>query len=171
VTSHDGRDSDPVAGRQNRRPGAVTPVTSAGRGDRDLSPRDRNRSPGNENLSPHDRTLSPRDRDDRPTQQSDQPGYGSAQGEASALPRSEPAPLDSPNAGLADPPNKEAESQPHPRPLSVKVTLVVVHGATADELMKRQAAAVRETLQWFVDHPKKLVVVVLTLHRAMKGMT
>jgi hypothetical protein len=37
--------------------------------------------------------------------------------------------------------------------------------------MKRQAAAVRETLQWFVDHPKKLVVVVLTLHRAMKGMT
>jgi hypothetical protein len=35
----------------------------------------------------------------------------------------------------------------------VKIEFVVVNGPAADELIKRQAAAVRDALQWFADHP------------------
>jgi hypothetical protein len=38
-------------------------------------------------------------------------------------------------------------------PLTVKVELVVVKGPAADELIKRQAAAVRDALQWFAENP------------------
>jgi hypothetical protein len=35
----------------------------------------------------------------------------------------------------------------------VKIEFVVVDGPAAEELIKRQAAAVRDALQWFADHP------------------
>jgi hypothetical protein len=40
-----------------------------------------------------------------------------------------------------------------PEPLKVRVELVVVDGEAGKELMKRQAAAVRDALQWFADNP------------------
>jgi hypothetical protein len=43
--------------------------------------------------------------------------------------------------------------RPPPEPLKVRVELVVVHESAAQELLKRQAMAVREALQWFADHP------------------
>nr|WP_193599462.1 hypothetical protein [Micromonospora purpureochromogenes] len=43
--------------------------------------------------------------------------------------------------------------RPAPEPLKVRVELVVVDGQAGKELLKRQAAAVREALQWFADHP------------------
>ena len=46
-----------------------------------------------------------------------------------------------------------AAGRPAPDPLRVRVELVVVDGPAAKELLKRQAAAVREALRWFADHP------------------
>lgn len=46
-----------------------------------------------------------------------------------------------------------ASGRPAAEPLRVRVELVVVDGPAAKELLKRQAAAVREALQWFADHP------------------
>jgi hypothetical protein len=37
----------------------------------------------------------------------------------------------------------------------VRIELVVVDGPDAKELLKRQAAAVREALQWFADNPRQ----------------
>ena len=37
-------------------------------------------------------------------------------------------------------------------PLTVKIEFVVVHGPAADELIKRQATAIRDALQWFAEH-------------------
>ena len=52
---------------------------------------------------------------------------------------------------------------PRPRPprhntaapirLTSKITFVVVHGTAAEELIKRQGAAVRDALEWFAHHP------------------
>jgi hypothetical protein len=38
-------------------------------------------------------------------------------------------------------------------PLKVKIEFVVVSGPAADELIKTQAAAVRDALQWFAENP------------------
>jgi len=38
-------------------------------------------------------------------------------------------------------------------PLTVKIEFVVVSGPAADELIKTQAAAVRDALQWFAENP------------------
>jgi len=46
-----------------------------------------------------------------------------------------------------------ASGRPGPEPLRVRVELVVVHVPAATELLKRQAAVVREALQWFADSP------------------
>jgi hypothetical protein len=35
----------------------------------------------------------------------------------------------------------------------VKIEFVVMHGPAAEELIKKQSAAVRDALQWFADHP------------------
>jgi hypothetical protein len=43
--------------------------------------------------------------------------------------------------------------RPPSEPLKVRVELVVVHESAAQELLKRQAMAVREALQWLADHP------------------
>jgi hypothetical protein len=72
----------------------------------------------------HDKDLTPGDRDDRPIQQATESQY-----------------------------DRAAARQPDTRPLKVKVEFVVVRGPAAVELIKRQAAAVRDALQWFADHP------------------
>ncbi|HET8659196.1 MAG TPA: hypothetical protein VFM55_09380 [Micromonosporaceae bacterium] len=36
----------------------------------------------------------------------------------------------------------------------MRIELVVVDGPDAKELLRRQAAVVREALQWFADNPK-----------------
>jgi hypothetical protein len=62
---------------------------------------------------------------------------------------------------VADGPAPSTEAQyasrttgrPPPEPLKVRVELVVADGTAAKELLKRQAMAVREALQWFADHP------------------
>ncbi|MEV4638097.1 hypothetical protein AB0J80_12170 [Actinoplanes sp. NPDC049548] len=46
-----------------------------------------------------------------------------------------------------------ATKHPGIDPLSVKITFVVVHGTAAEELIKRQGAAVRDALEWFASHP------------------
>jgi hypothetical protein len=46
-----------------------------------------------------------------------------------------------------------AAGRPRTGPLRVKIEFVVVNGPAAEELIKRQAAAVRDALQWFADHP------------------
>lgn len=46
-----------------------------------------------------------------------------------------------------------AARQPGIRPLNVKIEFVVLRGPAAEELIKRQGAAVRDALQWFADHP------------------
>ncbi len=49
-------------------------------------------------------------------------------------------------------PTKRRGRRP-PEPLKVRIELVVVDGEAGRELMRRQAAAVREALQWFADNP------------------
>lgn len=46
-----------------------------------------------------------------------------------------------------------AARQPAIQPLKVKIEFVVVRGPAAEQLIKRQVAAVRDALQWFADHP------------------
>jgi Resolvase, N terminal domain len=60
----------------------------------------------------------------------------------------------SPTAGESKYP-APAQGRPAPEPLNVRIELVVVDGPDAKELLKRQAAAVREALQWFADNPKR----------------
>jgi hypothetical protein len=43
-----------------------------------------------------------------------------------------------------------------PRVLKIRVELVIVRGPAAVELIKRQASAVREVLQWIADHPSEM---------------
>lgn len=75
-----------------------------------------------------DSALSPGDRADKASPPADESRYGSAA-----------------QAG--------ATQHPGTGPLSVKITFVVVHGTGADELAKRQGAAVRDALEWFASHP------------------
>ena len=58
----------------------------------------------------------------------------------------------SPGAGESKYP-ATAPGRPAPEPLKVRIELVVVDGPDAKELLKRQAAVVREALQWFADNP------------------
>jgi len=46
-----------------------------------------------------------------------------------------------------------AASRARAGPLTVKIEFVVVNGPAAEELIKRQAAAVRDALQWFAANP------------------
>ena len=78
--------------------------------------------------SQHDSTLSPRDRADKPSPPADESSYVAAA-----------------QAG--------ATQHQGTDPLSVKITFVVVHGTAAEELIKRQGAAVRDALEWFANHP------------------
>jgi len=75
-----------------------------------------------------DSALSPGDRADKPSPPADESSYAAA------------APAVAAQHGGAD-------------PLSVKITFVVVHGTVAEELIKRQGAAVRDALEWFASHP------------------
>jgi hypothetical protein len=71
-----------------------------------------------------DKDLSPGNEDDRPTPHASESQY-----------------------------DRAAARQRDTRPLKVKVEFVVVPGPAAEELIKRQTAAVRDALQWFADHP------------------
>jgi hypothetical protein len=75
-----------------------------------------------------DSALSPGDRADNPRPPADESSYVAA---------------------------AQAAATQHPRtdPLSVKITLVVVHGTATEELIKRQGSAVRDALEWFAHHP------------------
>ena len=44
-------------------------------------------------------------------------------------------------------------ARPNSGPRTMRVELVVVTGPAADALIKEQAVAVRDALQWFADHP------------------
>jgi hypothetical protein len=46
--------------------------------------------------------------------------------------------------------------RPSREPLKVRVELVVVDGEAGKELMKGQAAAVRDALQWFAGNPPSI---------------
>jgi hypothetical protein len=46
-----------------------------------------------------------------------------------------------------------ATTQARSIPITVKISLVVVEGLAAEELIRRQAAAVKAALQWFAGHP------------------
>ncbi|WP_433300916.1 hypothetical protein ACQP2F_04605 [Actinoplanes sp. CA-030573] len=74
-----------------------------------------------------DSALSPGDRADKPSPPADESSYG-----ASA------------QAG--------ATQHPDTDPLSLKITFVVVHGIAAEELIKRQGAAISDALEWFASH-------------------
>jgi hypothetical protein len=75
----------------------------------------------------HDSARSPGDRADKPSPQANESSYAAA------------APAGAQPGGA--------------HPLRVKITFVVVHGTAAEELIKRQGAAVREALEWFASHP------------------
>jgi hypothetical protein len=74
-----------------------------------------------------DKDLSPRDRDDKPTRQPNESSYAAAP--ASAVQRPSDA-----------------------EPLKVKIEFVVVDGRAAEELIRTQASALKEALQWFADN-------------------
>jgi hypothetical protein len=44
-------------------------------------------------------------------------------------------------------------AQPDDRPLKVHIELRLVHGPAGKQLRARQAAAIREALRWFAEHP------------------
>lgn len=44
-------------------------------------------------------------------------------------------------------------ARPYAEPLRMTVELVVVTGPSAEALIKKQAAAVRDALRWFAEHP------------------
>jgi hypothetical protein len=75
----------------------------------------------------HDSALSPGDRADKPSPPAEESRYGAAARGGATL-----------HSGND--------------PLSVRITFVVVHGTTAEELIKRQGAAVRDALEWFARH-------------------
>ena len=100
---------------------------------------DSGRGPGRQNprqfpvtrdtpTSQHDSALSPGDRADKPSPRADEASYVAAD-----------------QAG--------ATQHPGTDPLSLKITFVVVHGTAAEELIKRQGAAVQDALEWFARHP------------------
>jgi hypothetical protein len=127
VTPRDSRDSDLGGGRQKPKRHRVTHDTTTGRGDKD---------------------LSPGDKDDKPTPQANESSYAAAPATQSEFAHdaenSHRAPTVEPL--LADAAARERE------PLNVKIEFVVVDGTAAEELIRRQAAAVRDALQWFADH-------------------
>jgi hypothetical protein len=43
--------------------------------------------------------------------------------------------------------------RPGPEPLKVRIELVLVDGPEGKQLRARQAAAIREALRWFAEHP------------------
>ncbi len=59
----------------------------------------------------------------------------------------------SPSAGESKYP-APGQGRPAAELLKVRIELVVVDGPDAKELLRRQAAVVREALQWFADNPK-----------------
>ena len=46
-----------------------------------------------------------------------------------------------------------ARGRPGPATLRVRIELVLVHGPEGKQLRTRQAAAIREALRWFAEHP------------------
>lgn len=53
-----------------------------------------------------------------------------------------------------DPATESAATEPpKSQHLNVKIEFVVLDGAAAEELIRKQAAAVRDALRWFADHP------------------
>src|SRR5207248_7583629 len=62
-----------------------------------------------------------------------------------------------PDGGESSPPLPQAErarrGRPPPPPLKVRVELVLVSGPEGRQLRQLQAAAMREALRWFAEHP------------------
>jgi hypothetical protein len=65
------------------------------------------------------------------------------------------------NPDVAPPTERDVSSakkrrRPPREPLKVRVELVVVDGEAGKELMRRQATAVRDALQWFAGNPPSI---------------
>jgi hypothetical protein len=107
----------------------VTPHDSgdSGRGPARQNPR-RRRVTRDTVTGQHDSAWSPGDRADKPRPPADESSYVAAA-------------------------RTDATQHPGTDQLSEKITFVVVHGTAAEELIKRQGAAVRDALEWFASHP------------------
>ncbi len=72
----------------------------------------------------------------------------------------QPGEAERPSDGV-DPSSRPAEAErarrgrPPPPPLNVRVELVLVDGPDGKRLRQLQAAAIREALRWFAEHPQQ----------------